>query len=95
MTSINSRATKAEILEALEAAEQELDLLRDVYYTAQPISSNQVILTFKIIRREADALLLDIKKLGAWCRNGTQPLLDNARKIVNNDRRARSRSSML
>ena len=84
MTAITTKSTKAELLQALETANQELDVLRDAYYTAQPITTNQLQLTASTIFAELKALCVDVYKAGAWCRKASQPVLDNLRMIVNN-----------
>ena len=85
---ITAKSTKAEILEALSEANAELEVLRDAYYTAQPISFQQLRLTWETVSREFRALVVDVYKAGAFCRKASQPLLDKAILIVNNDRRA-------
>ena len=92
MQAINSKSTKAQLLEALEEANEELDVLREAYYTAQPISTNQLLLALKLFRREASALVIDVYNAGVFCRKACQPLvqrcqaldLDLPRLTVNN-----------
>ena len=81
---VTTKSTKAEILAALNDAEAELDLLRDAYYTAQPITADQLRLTFNTIRRELVAICQDVYNAGAFCRRASQPLIDKAILIVKN-----------
>lgn len=83
MTAITARSTKAELLQALEAANEELEVLRDAHYTAQPISTSQVRLTLNTVVTEFKAFCSDTYKAAAWCRKTSQPVLDNLRMIVN------------
>jgi len=85
---ITTKSTKAELLEALSEANAELEVLRDAYYTAQPISFQQLRLTWETVSREFRALVVDVYNAGAFCRKASQPILDKAMLIVNNDRRA-------
>ena len=82
MTAITAKSTKAELLTALQEANDELDLLREAYYTAQPITKNQIQLAVQTVVTEFKALVSDVYKFGAWCRKGSQPILDKAMMIV-------------
>ena len=81
---ITTKSTKAEILNALQDAHAELDVLRDAYYTAQPITGSQVRLFLATVKREFLAACSDVYQAGAWCRKASQPILDKAILIVKN-----------
>lgn len=81
---VNSKSTKAQLLEALSDAQAELDVLRDAYYTDQPITGGQLRLTWETVSREFRALVRDLYNAGAFCRKASQPTLDKLRLIVNN-----------
>jgi len=77
---ITTKTTKAELQNLLQEAHDELDLLRDAYYTAQPITTSQLQLTWQTVRREFTALARDVYNAGALCRR----TLDKVRLSVNN-----------
>ena len=81
---ITAKSTKAELLQALSEAEAELDMLRDAYYTDQPITMGQVRLAMNTIRREFMAAVRDAYRFGAWCRKGFDQMLDKMSLSVNN-----------
>ena len=78
---ITTKSTKAQILEALEEVQAELDVLRDAYYTDQPITGGQLRLTLETIGGEFRALVRDVYNAGAFCRKASQPMLDELAKI--------------
>ena len=81
MQVINSRSTKAQLIEALEEANVELDILREACYTAQPITANQLLLALSSFRREASSLVVDIYNAGVFCRKACQPLIQRCQTL--------------
>ena len=80
MTAINSKATKAQLLEYIGELQADLDTAE------RKVAALEVPFTERVglIGNEIIAFCEDVYRLGAFCRKASQPLLDKAILIVNN-----------
>lgn len=77
---VSSKSTKAQLLQHIEelngllvSAEREVESLRE-----EKLPLNERL---QLVAREARELVLDVYRLGAWCRKGCQPLLDTLQSL--------------
>ncbi len=71
---ISSKTTKAELLAICTAQEAQL--------ANQYLTGRQVANTAQLVVRELQALVVDVFRLGAFCRKGFDLLVDTYRKPV-------------
>ena len=86
---INSKSTKAQLLQYISELEEGIVAAEMEIVKLQPVPVRERLAA---IGNEILAFGRDVYRLGAYCRKVSQPMLDKAILIVNNDRMGRSRS---